>query len=258
MLRAKCLFREVDERSTTGKEELLSVSHLTGIAPRRLKTVTMFISESNIGHNVFGPGDLVINTLRAWMAALSVTRHAGIVSPAYGIYRPVAGSGILPAYADHLLRTPLHAGEYQRRSTGVNSSRLRLYPEQLLRTPVLVPPLVEQVAIVRFLDWANGRLGRAIRAKRKVIALLAEQKQAVIHRATTCGLDHKDPLKPTGDTSASGLRLCRICIYPFPTRAHMATRTARRPSHPGRRTFKQTSSESAACQRPIQPRWARS
>ena len=197
-LRAKHLFREVDDRSKTGKEELLSVSHLTGVTPRRLKTVTMFLAESNVGHKVCQPGDVVINTLWAWMAALGVTQHTGIVSPAYGVYRPVTSSGILPAYANHLLRTPLYAAEYQRRSTGVNSSRLRLYPEQFLQIPVLAPPLAEQAAIVRFLDWANGRLERAIRAKRKVITLLNEQKQAIIHGAVTRGLDRSVRLKPSG------------------------------------------------------------
>ena len=198
LLRAKRLFREVDERSKTGKEELLSVSHLTGVTPRRLKNVTMFMAESNVGHKVCCPGDLVINTLWAWMAALGVTKHTGIVSPAYGVYRPIDGGGILPAYADHLLRTPLYAAEYQRRSTGVNSSRLRLYSEQFLRMPVMVPPLDEQAAIVRFLDWANGRLERAIRAKRKVITLLIEQKQATVQRGIACGLDSNVPLKPAG------------------------------------------------------------
>ena len=197
VLRAKCLFREVDERSSTGREELLSVSHLTGITPRRLKTVTMFLAESNVGHKVCRPGDLVINTLWAWMAALGVTRHTGIVSPAYGVYRPITCGGMLPAYADHLLRTPLYAAEYQRRSTGVNSSRLRLYPEQFLRIPVLVPSLSEQTAIVRFLGWANGQLERAIRAKRKVVALLNEQKQAVIRRTVTCGFDPSVQFKHT-------------------------------------------------------------
>ena len=48
------------------------------------------------------------------------------------------------------------------------------------------------------MDWANGRLERAIRAKRKVIALLNEQKQAIIHRAVTRGLDHSAPLKDSG------------------------------------------------------------
>ncbi len=61
-----------------------------------------------------------------------------------------------------------------------------------------LPPPDEQAAIVRFLDWANGRLERAIRAKRKVIALLGEQKQAIIHRAVTRGLDPSVPLKPSG------------------------------------------------------------
>jgi type I restriction enzyme S subunit len=60
------------------------------------------------------------------------------------------------------------------------------------------PPPDEQAAIVRFLNWANGRLERAIRAKRKVIALLNEQKQAIIHRAVTHGLDSSVPLKPSG------------------------------------------------------------
>ena len=196
--RAKRLFREVDERSKTGKEELLSVSHHTGVTPRRLKNVTMFMAESNVGHKVCRPGDLVINTLWAWMAALGVTRHTGLVSPAYGVYRPIDGGGLLPTYADHLLRTPMYAAEYQRRSTGVNSSRLRLYPEQFLRVAVLVPPLDEQAAIARFLDWTNARLERAIRAKRKVIALLTEQKQAVIQRLMTQGLNHTAPVKPTG------------------------------------------------------------
>ena len=60
-----------------------------------------------------------------------------------------------------------------------------------------LPPPADQAAIVRFLDWANGRLERAIRAKRKVIALLNEQKQAIIHRAVTRGLDPSVPLKPS-------------------------------------------------------------
>jgi type I restriction enzyme, S subunit len=51
---------------------------------------------------------------------------------------------------------------------------------------------------VRFLDWANERLERAIRAKRKVIALLNEQKQAIIHSAVTRGLDTSVSLKSSG------------------------------------------------------------
>ena len=197
-LRAKYLFREVDERSATGKEELLSVSHLTGVTPRSQKTITMFLAKSNIGHKVCRPDDVVINTMWAWMGALGVARNTGIVSPSYGVYRPLAASAVLARYADYLLRTPVYAAEYQRRSTGVNSSRLRLYPEQFLTIPVVVPLRDEQAAIVRFLDAANVRIEQAIRAKKKLIVLLNEQKQAIIDRAVTRGLDPFVPLKSPG------------------------------------------------------------
>ena len=80
--RAKYLFREVDERSATGSEELLSVSHLTGVTPRSQKNVTMFKAASYVGQKTCRPDDLVINTMWAWMGALGVSRYAGIVSSA--------------------------------------------------------------------------------------------------------------------------------------------------------------------------------
>ena len=92
---AKWYFREVDDRSETGSEELLSVSHITGVTPRSEKNVTMFKAESNIGHKLCRPGDLVINTMWAWMAALGVARQFGIVSPSYAVYRPHPSSRLL-------------------------------------------------------------------------------------------------------------------------------------------------------------------
>ncbi len=86
--RAKYYFKEIDERSQTGDEEMLSVSHITGVTPRSQKNVTMFKAESNVGQKRCQPGDLVINTMWAWMSALGVSNHDGIVSPAYGVYRP--------------------------------------------------------------------------------------------------------------------------------------------------------------------------
>ena len=72
--RGKYLFREVNERSETGEEELLSVSHKTGVTPRSEKNVTMFKAESYVGHKLCRPGDVAVNTMWAWMAALGVAR----------------------------------------------------------------------------------------------------------------------------------------------------------------------------------------
>ena len=69
---------------------------------------------------------------------------------------------------------------------------------RMSRAYLPLPPEGEQEMIGRFLDHANGRIERAIRAKRKLMALLNEQKQAIIHRAVTRGLDPTVPLKPSG------------------------------------------------------------
>ena len=61
-----------------------------------------------------------------------------------------------------------------------------------------IPPLPEQAAIVRFLDHADRRIRRYIRAKQQLITLLEEQKQAIIHQAVTRGLDPNVRLKPSG------------------------------------------------------------
>jgi len=70
--------------------------------------------------------------------------------------------------------------------------------EHVRAIPTPLPPLPEQAAIVRFLDHADRRIRRYIRAKQKLIKLLEEQKQAIIHRAVTRGLDPNARLKHSG------------------------------------------------------------
>ena len=87
--RARWLFRERDERSDTGQEQLLTVSHLTGVTSRSEKNVSMFEAATTEGYKICLSGDLVINTLWAWMGAMGVAPEEGIVSPAYVTTHPV-------------------------------------------------------------------------------------------------------------------------------------------------------------------------
>ena len=73
------------------------------------------------------------------------------------------------------------------RANGV--TRYGLSHEAIKAVRLPVPPLEEQGAIVRFLDHADRRIRRYIRAKEKLIAVLEEQKQVVIHEAVTGGID---------------------------------------------------------------------
>jgi type I restriction enzyme S subunit len=196
--RGKYLFREIDERSVAGEEELLSVSHTTGVTPRSQKNVTMFKAESYVGHKVARPNDVVINTMWAWMSALGVSKNVGIVSPAYGVYRPLSVKTFLPEYVDYLLRTPMLRWEYICRSTGIRASRLRLYPDKFLDIAFPCPPPAEQEHMVAFLRVKEVQVRRLIRNKRRLIGLLNEQKQVIINRAVTRGLNAAAPMKPTG------------------------------------------------------------
>jgi type I restriction enzyme S subunit len=198
LFRAKLLFRETDERSSTGEEELLSVSHITGVTLRSQKNITMFKAESYVGHKICHANDLVINTMWAWMGALGVARETGLVSPSYAVYRPSDSQEVCSEYLDHLLRTKHYVNEYVRRSTGIRSSRLRMYPEKFLDIPIILPSRHEQESIVAYLRRQNHLMGRYIRAQRKLIALLEEQKQAIIQRAVTRGLDPNIRVKPSG------------------------------------------------------------
>ncbi|MCL4687192.1 MAG: restriction endonuclease subunit S [Burkholderiales bacterium] len=189
---AKWFFREVDERSASGDEELLSVSHLTGVTPRSQKIVTMFMAESYVGHKVCRPGDLVINTMWAWMAALGVARQVGLVSPAYGVYRPRRGSPLIDDYADLLLRTRPYVSEYICRSTGIQSSRLRLYPEQFLRIPVVCPPEAEQRAILANVESGTADMTKAIAAALREVQLFHEYRTRLIADVVTGKLDVRE------------------------------------------------------------------
>ena len=196
--RGKVLFHPIDARSDTGDEELLTVSAERGVVPRRNANVTMFKAESYVGYKLCWPGDLVINSLWAWAHGLGVSSQHGIISSAYGVYR------LRPTFQNHtrfihyLVRSVPFQWEFQVRSKGIWISRLQLTDEAFLGAPFPLPPLPEQRAIVRYLNHMDDRIRRYVAAKEKLIALLEEERQAVIHRAVTRGLDPNVPLKPSG------------------------------------------------------------
>ena len=198
--RNKYLFRERDARSQTGAEELLTVSQYTGItkrADRRKHTEELLTTAASlVGYKLVDRHDLVINIMLAWNGSLGISDFNGIVSPAYCVYKPTSTDD--PRYFHYLFRTPLYKAMYKAVSTGVVDSRLRLYSDKFFALPALLPPLPEQQRIVAFLDGKTRQIARLLRNKRQLIKLLTEQKQALIHRAVTQGLDADAPRKDSG------------------------------------------------------------
>lgn len=196
--RGKSVFKCIDVRSKAGKEELLTVSSKDGVVPRREKNVTMFMAESYEGYKLCWPGDLVINSLWAWAGGLGFSRHHGIISSAYGVYRPNEEFSDHWKYFDYLLRSIVYDWEFHVRSKGIWVSRLQLTDPSFFDMPIVLPPNSEAVAIAQFLTGASARISRLIRDKWRLIELLNEQKKAIIHHAVTHGIDPNVLLKPSG------------------------------------------------------------
>ena len=185
--RARWLFRERNKRSDTGEEELLTVSHLTGVTPRSEKDVSMFEAATTEGYKICLAGDLVINTLWAWMGAMGVSLVDGIVSPAYNVYEP--GARLDPSYVDALVRLSVFAQEVRRYSKGVWSSRLRLYPEGFFAVSIPVPSLSEQREIVGYIENETRALDELRAATERTTVLLKERRAALIAAVVTGQID---------------------------------------------------------------------
>ena len=195
----RALFDEVKDRNHP-KEEMLSVTITRGIVRQKaLLEGSSKKDSSNLNKSAYKlvqPHDIAYNKMRAWQGALGASTFRGIISPAYVVMRPRKEAN--PWFYHNLYRTPSFAKEAERWSYGITSDMWSLRPEHFKVIGSILPPPDEQAAIVRFLDHANRKIDGFIRAKRKLIGLLNEQKQAIIHRAVTRGLHPDVPLKPSG------------------------------------------------------------
>ena len=186
----RATFSEVNTREHP-QEQMLSVTIAEGVVPQKELLEDSSKKDSSrldkTAYKLVEPGDVAYNKMRAWQGAVGVSEFRGIVSPAYVVQRP--RNGAHSRYLHYLLRTPAFAKEAERWSYGITSDMWSLRPEHFKMIYGCLPPLPEQTAIVRFLDHADRRIRRYIRAKQKLMGLLEEQKQALIHQAVTGQID---------------------------------------------------------------------
>lgn len=182
--RGKQLFSETNERSETGSEELLTVSHITGVTPRTQKNVNMFMSESLVDYKICHKGDLAANTMWMWQGAIGVSKYHGVISPSYNTYRQKSNDYNLE-YLDYLLRIRPLIDAYTIHSTGITLSRLRLYPDSFLSLYFIVPPITEQKEIADYLDAKCAEIDKLIAKKEQLVKELENYKKSLIYEVVT-------------------------------------------------------------------------
>ena len=149
----------------------------------RLEPGDVLITKDSEGWDDIGVPALVTETADDLLSGY----HLAILRPFKEIIGP---------YLARTLQSKGVAYQFHVRANGVTRYGLTHSGIQSVQIPL--PPLSEQTAIVRYLDYVDRRIRRYVSAKRKLIALLEEEKQAIINRAVTRGLDPNVRLKPSG------------------------------------------------------------
>lgn len=196
--RLKSIFSECKETSSTGEEDLLSVSEYYGVARRQdIKEEDEFDTRADSleGYKVCRKDDLVINIMLAWKRGLGFSDFDGIVSPAYAVYR---GKNIVPHYYHYLLRTDRYIAEFKRNSKGIIDSRLRLYTDRFFNIKTIVPPIKEQQDIADYLDRKTAEIDDQISLLEAKQQAYIKLKKSLISEVITNGLNPHLEFKDTG------------------------------------------------------------
>lgn len=142
-------------------------------------------------------GDTVISTVRTYLRAITYMDQPPenlIASTGFAILCPNAE--IYPQYLWRLVQSQEFVERVVANSVGIGYPAIN--PSTLGSLKIWLPPLSEQHAIAAFLDRETAKLDALIAAKQRLIALLHEQRSALISHAVTKGLDPSVPMRDSG------------------------------------------------------------
>ncbi len=175
----------VDQTSERNEHEIyLALEHIESWTGRIRESESDVSFDSQVKR--FQAGDVLFGKLRPYLAKVACPDRNGVCVGEFLVLRSHGGN-LLPSYLEHLLRSKPIIDAIDASTFGAKMPRADWQFIGGMEQPA--PPLSEQTAIVRFLDHADRRIRRYIRAKQKLMALLEEQKQALIHQAVTGQID---------------------------------------------------------------------
>jgi len=184
--RLKYILNERIERSISGNEPLLMMSQVHGLVIRADFHDKAEVAKSTEGDKIVLKNDLVFNKLKAHLGVFfkSTIDFPGIVSPDYAVYY---SNGVIDdlKYLELIFRTPEYLREFVCRTTGIVEGLMRLYTKDLFDIPMIVPPVEEQTQILKFIEVATLKIGKAISLKEKEIEKLKEYKTTLINSSVT-------------------------------------------------------------------------
>ena len=203
VLRGKQLFKQV-KRPVREEDDVVTCfrdGEVTLRSNRRTDGFTNALQET--GYQGICKGDLVIHAMDAFAGAIGVSDSDGKSTPVYSVCQPIKDA--YPYYYAYLLRRMSQSQYIFALAKGIRERSTDFRFSEFANLPIPVPPLEEQQAIVRYLDEKLGQIDTFIHNKRRLIALLKEQKSALINQAVTKGLDEGVGMKDSGISWSSSI-----------------------------------------------------
>ena len=159
----------------------------------------MDIDESELDRYTVREGDLLVCEGGEVGRSAIVPAINGVVGFQKALHRLRAHSSEeeCPGFLYYTLAAAAARGVF---NTGGLSTIAHLTGDQLRKYRFAKPPLEEQTAIAAFLDRETAKIDALIAEQEKLIALLAEKRQATISHAVTKGLNPDTPMKDSGVT----------------------------------------------------------
>ena len=191
--RLKTILEPIDRRSVTGSETLLSLRRDYGVVIYAEHFGRPSQSRSLVGFKLVKEGELVVNRLQANNGLVFCSAIDGLVSPDYSVFR--RRYPLHTQFLSDVCRTSRYRTHFRREATGLGTGTagfLRLYDDRFLETPVCLPPLAEQTAILGYLHEAVANTGTAIAGARREIELLREYRTRLIADVVTGKLDVRE------------------------------------------------------------------
>ncbi|MFO9571022.1 restriction endonuclease subunit S [Legionella pneumophila serogroup 1] len=178
---------------------LLSVVREKGVILRNVENKNEnhnYIPDDLSNYKLVQKGQLAINKMKAWQGSYGLSNYEGIVSPAYYVFS--ISSGVFNYFFHLALRSKVYVPFFTSASDGVRVGQWDLNLNRMKEIPFYLPSNEEQQQIARYLDWKTTKINKFIKAKKKLIALLKEQKQNIINEAVTKGINPYVKMKKSG------------------------------------------------------------
>ncbi len=196
ILKGKWLFKKMHRpiRDEDGVVTVFRDGMVTLRSNRRVEGFTNSLKE--IGYQGIRKGDLVIHQMDAFAGSIGVSDSDGKSTPVYSVCLPIDDAN--PTFYSYLLRQMAQSQWILALAKGIRERSSDFRFNEFANQEYPVPPAEEQQAIVDFIEDQTAVIDKFITNKQRLIALLEEQKQAVINTAVTQGLNTAVSRKPSG------------------------------------------------------------